>query len=86
MKLFFTEFEDFPYVAGLEKRFATTNIELLHPSVGEETKRGFSSVQRKEIVVRGGMKAKMALVVADAMREPVHGDWFETWLWTRFRG
>lgn len=82
VKLLFAVLEHLPDVHGLKKWLSAADIEFLHASISEEPECAFSFIKRENIVVRGGMKTKLAFVIADAMGKPVHGDWYESRLWS----
>lgn len=85
VKFVFAVLEHLPNVTWLEERLSAADVEFLHLSIGEETKGVFRFVEREDKIVRGGMKAKIAFVIAHAMGKPVDGDWDEPGLWSGFR-
>lgn len=76
MKFFFTEFEDLPDIARLEKGFSAADVELLHPSIGKHAKSTLGIFKGENKLIRVSVEAKVALVVTTPVWKPVDRHWY----------
>lgn len=72
MKLFFTELEDLPDIARLKKGFTAADVEFLHPRIDKHAKSTLGILKRENKLVRVGVEAKVAFVVATPVWKPIH--------------